>query len=374
MSVRVLHVLGGMDRGGVETWLMHVLRRIDRERFGMDFLVHVNRACAYDDEIRSLGSRIIPCVHTRRPLRYARELLRILAEHGPYDAVHSHVHHYSGWVLRTARRAGVRRRIAHSHNDTRGVFARSGWGRRLYARVAGAMLRKNATRGFACSGPAAAALFGEDWAERGRCEVLHYGMSFDAFRGACDREAVRAELGIPRDAFVVGHVGRFDPQKNHEFVLRVAEEARRLDPRVHLLLVGDGRLRPDIERAAGQMGLGGVVTFAGGRPDVARVMRGAMDVFLFPSIHEGLGIVVVEAQAAGLPCVVSDGVPEEAVVVDGLVERLRLTDGPAAWAGRLLAARQKRGRMSQEQCLEQVERSSFSLERCLPVLERAYCE
>ena len=102
--VRVLHVLGGMNRGGVETWLMHVLRHIDRNRFRMDFLVHTVNPCAYDDEIHSLGSEIIPCLHPSRPWTYVRNFKRILREHGPYDVVHSHVHHFSGHILRLARR------------------------------------------------------------------------------------------------------------------------------------------------------------------------------------------------------------------------------------------------------------------------------
>src|SRR6188474_985657 len=121
--MRVLHVLGGMDRGGVETWLMHVLREWDRGRGQMDFLVHTTRQCAYDEEVRALGARIIPCLTPRRPWSYSKRLRRILRDFGPYDVVHSHVHHFSGMVLRAARTSGVPVRIAHSHNDTSGVEA-----------------------------------------------------------------------------------------------------------------------------------------------------------------------------------------------------------------------------------------------------------
>lgn len=115
--VRILHVLGGMERAGAETWLMHLLRMIDRDRYRMDFLVHVPEPQDYDDEIRALGSSILPCPHTRNPCRYARAFGEILRAHGPYDVVHSHVHHHSGFVLRLAKHAGVPTRIAHSHLD-----------------------------------------------------------------------------------------------------------------------------------------------------------------------------------------------------------------------------------------------------------------
>src|SRR5882724_9664065 len=120
-----------MDRGGVETWLMHVLRNIDRERFHMDFLVETDRRCAFDDEIESLGSNLHVCPPPRHPLSYARSFLRTLREHGPYDIVHSHVHHSSGLTLRLAKRAGVPIRIAHSHSDTKTIDAQSPLLRRL---------------------------------------------------------------------------------------------------------------------------------------------------------------------------------------------------------------------------------------------------
>src|SRR5208337_3468794 len=130
--IRILQVVGGMERAGVETWLMHVLRQIDRDRFRMDFLVHTDHPCAYDEEIHSLGSKIIPCLRPSRPWTYARNFTRILREHGPYDVVHSHVHHFSGYVVRLAHRAGIPLRISHSHNDTTNLEARSGMIRHAY--------------------------------------------------------------------------------------------------------------------------------------------------------------------------------------------------------------------------------------------------
>src|SRR5947209_2558975 len=112
--IRILHVLGMMERAGAETWLMHILRTLDRSRYQMDFLVHVPGTHAYDDEVRALGSNLILLPFIRQPLKYAREFTRVLREHGPYDIVHSHVHQYSGFVLRLAKRAGVPVRIAHS--------------------------------------------------------------------------------------------------------------------------------------------------------------------------------------------------------------------------------------------------------------------
>lgn len=142
--IRILHIVGGMNRGGVETWLMHVLRHIDRDRFQMDFLVHTTKPCDFDDEIRALGSQVIPCLHPSRPFVYARNLRRLLREHGPYDVVHSHVHHYSGWTLRIAHQAGVPVRVAHSHSDTFSVQAAAGLVRRGYLRLMRTLIHRHA--------------------------------------------------------------------------------------------------------------------------------------------------------------------------------------------------------------------------------------
>lgn len=150
-TCRVLHVVGGMNRGGVETWLMHVLRHINRQEFQMDFLVHTDESCVYDSEIRRLGSKIIPCLHPSRPFSYARRLWCVLRDGGPYDIVHSHVHHYSGFVLRVARSAGVRSRITHSHNDMRLPDSTAGAIRGLYLRGMKRWNAQEATMGLAAS-------------------------------------------------------------------------------------------------------------------------------------------------------------------------------------------------------------------------------
>ncbi len=365
--VRILQVIGQMHRGGAETWLMHVLRRLDRQRFHWDFLVHTDQPCAYDDEIRALGSRLLRCLHPQRPWLYARNFRQVLREHESYDVVHSHVHDFSGTVLRLARRAGIPVRIAHSHNDTRAVDRQAGWARRLYVALMRRWIARHATIRLACSQEAGVALFGPTdvtpW------QTLYCGVDLEPFRQAVDRAAVRAELGLPADAFVLGHVGRFMEQKNHTFLLRIAAEASRREARTHLLLVGEGPLRPLIERQAAEQGLSGRVDFAGQRPDVPRLMRGAMDVFVLPSLHEGLPLVGMEVQAAGLPLVMTDTITPEVDRVPGMVHRLPLAQPPSAWAEAILAARRSVG---PEQALALVEQSPFNIQQGVKELERLY--
>ncbi len=374
-KIKILHVVGGMNRAGTETWLMHVLRHIDRERFQMDFLVHTTEPCAYDDEIRALGSKILPCPGPQQPWQYARRFHQLLREYGPYDVVHSHVHHYSGLVLALARTAGIPRRVAHSHSNTRQVDSAAVRLRRIYLSSMRRIVKHCATTGLAASDEAATALYGPDWNTEPRFQVLHCGIDLASFEGDVDREAVRADLGIPSDAFVIGHVGRFIPAKNHTFLTRVIEEVMRREPRGHALLVGDGELRGAIERDVTNRGLADRVTFTGVRADVPELMMGAMDVFLFPSKYEGLGLVLVEAQAAGLQSFVSTAVPEEAISVPSLVHRLPTDQGPTPWVRAILTAFEAgvpTKMVNARDIRDIIEASSFNINRSIERLGQLY--
>lgn len=367
--IRVLHVVGRMDRGGVETWLMHVLRHIDRDRFQMDFLIHSSDQGAYDEEIRGLGGNLRVCRHTRNPLAYYRALRRVIDDHGPYHIIHSHVHHYSGFILALAKLAGIPNRIAHSHIDTSSTGP--SLARRLYQRLAECLIQVYATNGLAASQDAASTLFGKAWCDDGRFRVLYCGVDMAPFGAQpCDAQ-VRSELGIPEDAFVVGHVGRFDAQKNHSFIVEVASLASRCDSSVFFLLVGEGKLRPGIEQAVANVGLGNRVVFAGSRSDVPALMMKAMDAFLFPSLFEGLPLVLMEAQASGLPILCSDTVTKEVTVSAELITFLSLSC-PASWVDAILKHRGSVHIRSSEEAYRLVVGSPFNIANGVKELEQIY--
>ena len=326
--VRILHVLGSMNRGGVETWLMHILRQIDRERFRMDFLVHTNQPASYDEELINLGSRILRCPYTRSPIRYARRFLEVTRNAGPFDVVHSHSQYFSGYVMWLARLAGIPMRITHSHN----VVPKGSPRREQYVRLSKWLIRSNCTHALAVSQPAARSVFGPHWQQDSRASIVRCSVDLTPFRAAIDRTVVRGEFGYHADEIVFGHVGRFVRQKNHRFFVEIAAEVSRREPRARFLLVGEGPLQTEIEQLFCQYGIRDRATFTGPRPDVPRLMLGAMDAFLFPSFYEGLGLVVVEAQAAGLATTISDAVPLEADVVPALIKRLSLDQPASTWA------------------------------------------
>lgn len=322
-------MLGKLDRGGIETWLVQLLSQIDRTRYQMDFLVHTADPGAYDNEVLALGAKIIPCPSSRSPLQYARDFRRILQEHGPYDCVHSHVRYYTGYVLLLARLNGVPIRIAHTHTGNPEEDATLQ--RRLYRSAMRTLIRRSATAGIAVSTVAGDTLI-PNWKSDPRWHLIPYGVDTTRFRIEVDALEVRKELGIPSDRWVVGHVGRFVDVKNHQHIVRIAKTLCRPDSNIHFVLIGDGPLRESIRSQIAASGLIDRFTFVGLRSDVPRLLLGAMDSFIFPSKYEGLPIALIEAQLAGLPCVASSAVTQEVVLNPAYVTWLSLAEPAEMWA------------------------------------------
>jgi glycosyltransferase involved in cell wall biosynthesis len=270
-------------------------------------------------------------------------------------------------VLAVAAATGVPVRIAHIHNDRGGEPASAV--RRGYRRLMRASILRFATHGFAPSAGAARFLFGARWRADRRWRVQPYGLDLAPFRRAPERARLRAELGIPADALVVGHVGRFDPQKNHALLLRILGRWLALDARGFALLVGDGPLRAKIMATAGQDGIARRVAFAGMRADVPDLMLAAMDAFVFPSRYEGLGLALIEAQAAGLPCVVSNAVPPEAAVLPDRVWRVALDAPLCEWVAAIGAALDQ----GRDACAAaRLERSAYAIDASIATYAAAY--
>jgi glycosyltransferase involved in cell wall biosynthesis len=378
--IRILHVVGGMDRGGVETWLMHVLRQLaastsssdNRSQFQMDFLTPEARHYEYTQELESLGSQILPCLEPSDPWRYATNFKRILDEYGPYDIVHVHVHLFSGYVLYLAAKLGVKARIIHSHSDTSSIESTAKWPRQIYNTLMKWSISSNATGGLVASHAAAVNLLGSAWQKDLRWQALACGINLAPFNQQLNSGDIRAEFDLPTDALIIGHVGRFDLPKNHDFLLEIAAEISKREPKMYLLLIGTGDLRPKIEAKAAQMGLIDRVIFLGARPDVPRLMTGLMDVFLFPSLYEGLGLVLIEAQAAGLPCIVADTIPPEADLIKPLIHRLSLQQSAVRWAEVLLEHSKYDTSISPAQSLQIVSQSVFNIDVSVAALTKFY--
>ncbi|MEL6163384.1 MAG: glycosyltransferase, partial [Cyanobacteria bacterium J06628_3] len=291
-----------------------------------------------------------------------------------HQSVHSHVHHFSGIVLRLAQEAGVPVRIAHCHNDSSPFEANAGLYRRLYLNLMKGLIARHATLGFGCSQVAAVDLFGSNWKNDSRWQLFYCAIDMLPFHQSVNSREVRTELGIPDNAFVVGHVGRFYKQKNHEFLLKIFAEILNREPQAYLLLLGEGSLRENIEQQAVEMGISNRVIFAGVRADVPRLMIGAMDVFILPSFHEGLPVVSIETQAAALPLILSDVITNELEKVAPLVQQISLSQPAPVWADAAVAVRDSTIKVTQTDSLAVLENSEFDIDYSIELLTKTYVD
>lgn len=330
--IRVLHEDVIMDQGGIEALLMNVYRHIDREKVQFDFMLHRPHHAFYEDEILSLGGRIY---RTDRfspiPGQYQtfmNEVESILREHPEYKVFHAHAE-LNLWPLMVAKKLGIPTRIAHSHNAKTAVNLKYFFF--LYEK---AFIKNYCTDMFMCSTPAGNWSFGKKAVESGNVKFIKNGIETERFvYSEAIRKEKRAELGL-RNEFVVGHVGRFMQQKNHIFLIEIFKEIHSRRPDSLLLLVSDGCLMNDIKAKVHALGLDDAVRFLGKRRDVNELYQ-AMDVFLFPSLWEGLPLTGIEAQTAGLPVVMSDVITDEVCVTPNIY-KVPLKASAEEWADKVL--------------------------------------
>lgn len=334
--IRVLHVIGIMNRGGAETMIMNLYRHIDRSKVQFDFVENSSEPAVFDEEILSLGGRIFRCPHYngKNHFTYVKWWNDFFKAHPKeYPIVHGHLGSTASIYLSVAKKYGAYA-IAHSHS--------SGTDHSLHANLYQIMsynTRNVADYFFACSEAAGKERFGSKVVSGDHYAVLNNAIDVNRFSyNPSVRNAVRDELGIGQIQLVVGHIGRYTKEKNHEFILKIFSELKKMDSNARLLMVGDGTLRTHIMQMAEQASLSSDVIFTGVRSDVERLVQ-AMDVFVLPSLYEGLPVTMVEAQTAGLPCIISDKVPPECILTEGLVNIMPLSASPEAWAEKILAMR-----------------------------------
>jgi len=368
--IHILHVAYHLIKGGIETWLLNVLRFLPADQFQMDFLVHGDIDPEHEAELRKHGSRCFSIIRPTRFFAYRRAFHAFLAENGPYDIVHSHVE-FAGLVLRLARNAGIAIRIAHIHVDFRPENS-GGWLRRFIVNWTNGWLRQDMTAGLACSRVAGDSLYWPGWENDPRCRVLYYGVDFRQYQSTVDVDAIRQEFGFTKDTLVVGHVGRFDLQKNHDFLVQVAAEVCKIDAGCKFLLIGDGPLRKAIEEKVRFLNLENAIVFAGRRSDVPRLMQGAMDVMILPSLFEGLPLVGLEAQGAGLPIVMSNVISDETDWIPELISRVSLDETPAVWAQAIMKQKAMFSNIDKPSCNARMMASPFFIVSNIAKLAELY--
>ena len=361
-TIRIAQIVGKWLGGGVESVVMNYYRNIDKTKIQFDFICDSDSTDIPYEEIESLGGKVILVPPYQSVFKYHKELKKVLKE-GNYKIVHSHINTLSVFSLFAAKKAGVPVRIAHSHSTTN----KKEWKKNLLKKVLRPLSKKYATHYFACTEHAAKWMFGEKAFNNGNIYVLNNAIDLDNFKYSKKiRDKKREELGIKENAFVIGHIGRFMPVKNHQFILDVFNEIHKENKKAILLLVGKGPLLEEMKEKVKELKLTRYVKFLGQRNDVNELYQ-AFDAFIFPSLYEGLGMVAIEAQVSGLPCVVSTEVPSIVKVTDCL-EFLELEDTVNTWKNVLLDKTNEKRKSH----VEEIKKAGFDIKEEVSKLEKEY--
>ena len=317
---------------------MNYYRHIDRSRVQFDFFMDGYNKTLIDEEILDLGGRIIKLEPYEASMRINMRQCRAAFTEGQYTIVHSHLNTLSCFPLYAALQAKVPIRIAHSHSTT----SRGEWKRNLMKQALRPFSKTFATHYAACADYTARWLFGSKTVQKGQVRLIKNAVDTTLFSpNEKARERIRKEFGL-ENRFIVGHIGRFAFQKNHELLVRVFAEVYRQNPNAALILIGTGELETDIRSLVKELDIEKVVFFTGIRRDIPDFLN-AFDVFFLPSRYEGMPVVGIEAQAVGLPCLMSDTVTKDTAITP-LVEFFPLHASIPEWAQKLLSYEHARKR------------------------------
>lgn len=344
----VLHVVGRLDIGGAESRIMDLYRNIDREKVQFVFCQHTKDRCAFEEEVESLGGKVyhIPRFNVKNYFSYKKAWKEFFQKHPEIKVVQGHMTSTAAIYLPMAKKAGVEITIAHARS--------AGVDPGVKGKLTG-FLRRNLYQKcdyrFTCSAMAGEAVFGDQNIIAKKAIFIPNAIEVDRFQfDAQTREEIRYELGIT-GKFVIGHVGRFSHMKNHKYMLQILKQCIEIEKEQKLaetvlMFLGDGELREEIMEQAVDMGISSRVLFMGNKRDVHRYYQ-VMDYFLLPSFYEGLPGTAIEAQASGLPGIMSDTVTKEAVVTD-LLQVRSIKEDAILWAKEIMKKNQELMQLSQE--------------------------
>ena len=340
-KIKILQVIGSLHVGGAENVAVNIYRYIDREKFEFHYLVYTkpDDVGEYESEVISLGGKVLHLEYTGNNKNFRKKLKNIIMDNGPYKIVHSHLMFHNGVILKTAYECGIEKRISHAHSTKDAIYEKciDKIIHALYRSFMRINIKKFGTDWLACGKEAGIYLYGRQ-KYNSDVVLIKNGIYLEKFEyNTIIRDNIRYKYGINSNAFVIGNAAHFIPLKNHEFIVDVFEAVNKKIPDSYLFLMGDGPLKSKIEEKVKKMNLDDKVIFTGVTNRVNEIMQ-AVDVFLLPSLYEGLPVSVVEAQATGLECIVSDKVTKEVNFGD-LVHFLPIDKGIELWVEQLLELR-----------------------------------
>lgn len=362
--IRVLHSVSNMDRAGIETMIMNYYRHMDRTKVQFDFLANKSKPGAYDEEIKSLGGRIFisPGLNPIKWSEYKKMVKKLLAENPEIKIVHSHNGAFSLQAQLTAKQSGIKNRITHVHG-TKIDFNLKLPLKLLYK----TQLKKVSNNYWGCGTEAIKYYFGDRIISDNNYKVIHNAIETKRFIYSSEK---RSELRLKYNLngkFVIGNVARFMRQKNHAFTLDLFKVILQKEPNAILMLLGDGELLEPMKQKAKELGIESSIMFMGNVNNVNEMYQ-AMDVFLLPSLFEGLPVVGIEAQAAGLKCIFSNTITDEVKVTDN-IEFLDLNkDSLEKWADRILSYKEYERKNTEKEIID----AGYSIEEEAKKLQELY--
>lgn len=324
--MKILQVFGELGCAGAESRMMDVYKNIDRKKYHFDFLsLSTNDNQFFEKEIISLGGKIYK-IKSPRDCGFIKHIndVRKIIKNGNYNAVHAHTSFHSGIIMLCAWLEHIPVRITHARTNR---SKKKGLLQNISIIIGKILIKLFATHRIAISTASGIFLFGNS-----NFEVIPNSFDLEKYLNTDIKqvEKLRKELNIDKDSFIIGHVGRFEEPKNHKFLVYLFKEYLKINPNSKLILVGDSYLKPETENLCKELNIFDNVIFTGIRNDVNVIMR-LFDVFVFPSLYEGLGTVILEAQASGIPCVKSEGVPDDTDLGLKMVQSLSLKDPIEKW-------------------------------------------
>ena len=326
--IRVLQVGLTSNRGGVESFVMNIYRKIDRSKIQFDFLVDHDKTLPYEDEIKQMGGRIYHEYYNMKDEIPGKTVRDFFLKHPEISAVHLNLNNLNTYfrVLTVAKKVGIQTRIIHSHNN--GYMFKYNIKQKLYEQYAKLFMKRYATHFFACSNEAGRWMFGKNT----KYQVVPNAIDIYKFKYDVQvRELIRIKQNIKAEEIVVGFVGSLNQQKDPLFLIEILCELKKISSKYKLMILGQGYLYEEVTRKIQDYNLQESVILMGNVSNVEDYLQ-AMDLFVLPSKFEGFGIVLIEAQAAGLKCVTSKGVVPKDTNVTGEVQFLLKSDGPSKWA------------------------------------------
>lgn len=366
--LRILNLFTIMNRGGAETMVMNYYRNIDKSKIQFDFMVHRSERGAYDDEIEAMGGKIYRMcpIYPQNFTKYKHMLAAFFKEHPEYKIIHSHMSELGCFAFIQAQKNGVKVKICHAHNaPVRESMNLKEKAQLVFRNYFKKKMLPYSDYLFVCGEEAGNWLYGKE--NKDKFIMMNNAVDAQKFKyNEIVRQKTREELGLG-NSFTLINVGRFNPQKNHGFILDIFKSLKSICPDAVLLLVGTGDMLDEIKEKANRLSISDSVKFLGMRSDIDSLLQ-AGDVFIFPSLYEGLPVTMVEAQASGIKCFISDAIPSQCIITND-VTVLSLKDSAEIWAQKISAL--KNGYVRKDRYAEMVN-ADFDIKSNAEWLQKFY--